>query len=136
MVVGGLRGLYFLFTRFVYHEASMMATGISYEAATNDKPENYNSIRSTEVLLCLSSSYTKEIFATWNMRTQYYLKHFVMMRQMDRSLPRGKMQGLPIAMTFLVSASIHGFYVGYYVMFIGAGLLDFTYKLAEQTALV
>ena len=65
------------------------------------------------------------------MRTQFYLKQFVMKRNIDRSAPRGKMQILPIAMTFLISALIHGFYVGYYLAFLGFGLLDFNYKVAE-----
>lgn len=89
MIFAGLSTLYLLFSRFVYHEAGLMATGISYQTATKDKPENYNTIQSTQVLVNLSSADTKELFGTWNMRTQYYLKHYVMMRQIDRSLPKG-----------------------------------------------
>ena len=80
MIFGTLNALYQLFARFVYQEAGLMATGISYQAETKDKSENYNTIRSTQVLVNLSSGDTKELFGTWNMRTQYYLKHYVMMR--------------------------------------------------------
>ena len=136
MVIAGLRTVYLLFARFAYHEASLMATGISYQAATKEQEENHNSIRNVKILTCLITSCPKELFSSWNMRTQFYLKHFVMMRNLDRSVPRGKTQPFPIAMTFLVSALIHGFYVGYYLAFLGFGLLDFNFKLAEQTALV
>lgn len=135
MIFGTLNALYQLFARFVYQEAGLMATGISYQAATKDKPENYNTIRSTQVLVNLSAADTKELFGTWNMRTQYYLKHYVMMRQIDRSLPRGQMQGFPIAITFIVSALNHGFFAGYYILFFGAGLLEFSYRLGEKTAI-
>ena len=35
-------------------------------------------------------------------------------------------------MTFVVSAIWHGFYPGYYVFFIAAGLLDIVYKQASH----
>ena len=109
----------------------MMAKEISYDAATKDQPENYNSIRSIKVLLCLSTSYNKELYSTWNILNTYYLKYYVTMRLLDRSLPRGKFQGFLLAMIFIVSALFYGFYVGYDITFLVGGLMEFTYKLAE-----
>ena len=45
------------------------------------------------------------------------------------------MQALPIAITFMVSALNHGFFAGYYILFFGAGLLEFSYRLGEKTAI-
>jgi len=67
-----------------------MASGISYTPATADKPEEYNSIGHGEILKSQTTSDAAEAIQAWNMRTQYFLKRFVMMRVMDRSKPKGK----------------------------------------------
>ena len=69
------------------------------------------------------------------MRTQHWLKYYVMMRFMDRTKPRGSMQLGAIIKTFIVSAFFHGFYIGYYLFFSGLFLLDFAWKLMGGTAL-
>ena len=52
MTIAGIGKLYVLFSRFVCHEASMMACGVSYKAALKDEEEEFNSIRSVYVLVC------------------------------------------------------------------------------------
>lgn len=58
------------------------------------------------------------------MRTQHWLKYYVMMREMDRTQPRGKFQAIPVLKTFLVSAVFHGIFIGYYFFFFGLFLMD------------
>ena len=54
---------------------------------------------------------------------------------MDRSLPRGSFQLKAVLTTFLVSAFFHGFYIGYYLFFIGLFLLDLACKFFGNTAI-
>ena len=68
------------------------------------------------------------------MRTQHWLKYYVMMRSMDRSLPRGTFQLKAIIKTFSISAIFHGYYIGYYLFFSGLFLMDLAWKLMGATA--
>ena len=58
--------------------------------------------------------------AGWNTSVHYWLKYYVMLPLMDKSVPRGKMQIKPMLATFLASALWHGcLELGFWVMFIG-----------------
>lgn len=50
MLLAANSGVYFLFARFSYHEVGLIATGISYKQKTDDAPENYNSLRSVNLI--------------------------------------------------------------------------------------
>ena len=50
MIIAANSRIYFLFTRFVYHEAAMIASGISYVAKTDKSREEFNSIRSMDLM--------------------------------------------------------------------------------------
>ena len=78
-----------LFSRFVYHEAGLIATGISYRARGEKTTEEYNSIRCMDILAFTWSPTAKESISNWNMRTQHWLKYYIMLRQMDRTKSKG-----------------------------------------------
>ena len=50
MVIAANSRIYFLFARFVYHEAALIASGISYRAKTDKNHEEFNSIRSMDLM--------------------------------------------------------------------------------------
>ena len=50
MVINANCNMYLLFARFAQHEASFIACGISYTARTEKTPEEFNSIRSINIM--------------------------------------------------------------------------------------
>ena len=49
MLIAANSKIYALFTRFVYHEAALIATGISFKAKTEKTSQEYNSIRCMDI---------------------------------------------------------------------------------------
>ena len=125
-----------LLTRFAMLDAACIASGISYTPASKEEAENYNTIEHVRVMNCFVISDPSIIAQSWNMRTQFFLKRFVMMRALDRTKPKNRIQAGPIALSFFVSAFFHGWYISYYFTFVGFGSLEFAWKLAETTAFV
>lgn len=58
-----------------------------------------------------------------------------MMRLVDRTLPRNKIQIMPQILSFFASAVWHGIEPGLFVTFFGFGLLLFLFKVGQQTVL-
>ena len=69
MLIAANSKIYFLFARFVYHEASLIASGISYRAKNEKSPEEYNSIRCMDITNFHWGVTAKDSIANWNMRT-------------------------------------------------------------------
>lgn len=69
----------------------------------------------------------------WNIQVHLWLKYYIMMRLMDRSLPRSKTQMGPMIITFVVSAAWHGIEVGFFFMFIGFAFMEYIVKAANAT---
>ena len=69
MLMAANSKIYFLFARFCYHEASMIASGISYRAKNEKSPEEYNSLRSVDITGFHWGETAKDSIANWNMRT-------------------------------------------------------------------
>ena len=53
----------------------------------------------------------------WNMFTQSWLKYYTMMRMIDRTLPRNKLQLVPVLCGFAMSSIWHGTEPGYAFFF-------------------
>ena len=136
MLLAANQKIWNLFGRFVGHEALLIASGISFKARSEKSKEDYNSIRCMDVTRFTWSPTAKEAISNWNMRTQHWLKYYVMLRSMDRSLPRNAFQLKAIVWTFAVSAGFHGLYVGYYLFFAGLFILDLSTKLFLVDALL
>ena len=49
MLIAANCKIYFLFARFVFHEAGLIASGISFRAKKEKTPEEYNSIRCMDI---------------------------------------------------------------------------------------
>ena len=89
MLIASNRSSYYLFSRFVSQEGGLIATGISFKAKDEKTAEEYNSIRCMDIKGFHWGNSAKEMISHWNMRTQHWLKYYVMMRSMDRNLPKG-----------------------------------------------
>ena len=122
-----------LFSRFVYHEAGLIATGISYRARGEKTTEEYNSIRCMDILAFTWSPTAKESISNWNMRTQHWLKYYIMLRHMDRTKSKGKFQLMPLILTFATSSFFHGLYPGYSIFFSGLFILDLAWKFFNES---
>ena len=80
----------------------------------------------------LETSYrVKDFLASWNISAHMWLKYYIFMRMLPND-KRGSRQAAAALVTFVVSATWHGFYPGFFVFFIGAGLMDYQAKLAGK----
>ena len=133
MVLAANCKIFLLFSRFVYHEAGLIATGISFRARGEKTFEEYNSIRCMDILNFTWSPTAKESIANWNMRTQHFLKYYIMLRQMDRNKSKGSFQLMPLIFTFGTSTFFHGLYPGYSFFFVGLFVLDIAWKFYNES---
>ena len=78
-----------LMVGFIAMEANMIASGHGYNPATNEEPENFNSLRGIYVERIFRFTSWKDVVAGWNVPVHNWLKYYVMMRLMDRSKPPG-----------------------------------------------
>ena len=69
MIIASNSKIYFLYARFVYHEAGLIASGIGFKAKDEKTPEEYNSIRCMDIYKHMWAPNAKEYIAHWNMRT-------------------------------------------------------------------
>ena len=94
----------------------MIASGFGYRPAKKierdglitEKPENLNSIRTIEAAGAMFGTSFGDFTPNWNISVHMWLKYYVMLRLMDRKAPKGKMQILPLVMTFMASGVWHG----------------------------
>lgn len=89
MFIAANSKVYYLFSRFVNHESGLIATGISFKAKDEKTAQEYNSVRCMDIQCFHWGITAKDSISGWNMRTQHWLKYYVMMRSMDRNLPKG-----------------------------------------------
>ena len=116
---------------FSFMEAGPIACGLSYNG-TEKGTHKHDRIRSVDVWKLETSLKVKDFLANWNISVHEWLKYYVFLRQLDTK-KRGGSSLRAAMVTFLVSAIWHGFYPGFLVFFIGAGLMDYQNKLQEQT---
>ena len=86
-----------------------------------------------DILAFTWSPTAKDSIANWNMRTQHWLKYYIMLRQMDRNKPKGSFQLGPIIFTFATSSFFHGLYPGYSFFFTGLFFLDLAWKFYNES---
>ena len=61
-----------------------------------------------------------------------WLKHYIFIRMLPTGKKSARSTVIASLATFVVSAIWHGFYPGFYVFFIGAGLMDYQAKIAGE----
>jgi len=128
--------IYLLFGMFVSHEASMIACGFGYRARQEKQPEEFNTLQSMDIQKFTFSSSCKESVGAWNMRTQHWLKYYVMVRQMDRTQSKKTPQLWPKVYAFAMSSVFHGYYIGYSLFFFGLFFIDEGWARINRSYLV
>jgi len=110
-------------------EVGPIASGLSFNGYDEKGNPKWDRVKSCHIWNLETSFKVKDFLANWNMSAHNWLKHYVYLRQLDNS-KRGGFNFRATFVTFIMSAIWHGFYSGYYVFFIGAGLMDYHFKVA------
>lgn len=114
-------------------ECGPIAAGLSFNGYDEQTgAAKHNRVQSCVVWKLETSNRVKDFLAAWNISAHMWLKHYIFMR----ILPTGKTSVSATAkaslITFIVSAIWHGFYPGFYMFFLAAGMMDYQAKLAGQ----
>ena len=113
----------------------MIASGFSYSPKSEKQKEEYNTYRSIYMVdFALGLNAAVQI-SKWNIFTQNWLKYYTQMRLMDRTLPRNKIQVMPMLVSFAMSSIWHGIEVGYHLFFLSLFINALAAKLITQSKL-
>jgi len=108
-------------------EGACILSGIGFNGYKHDGSVRWDRVTNVSPLALETAQNNKELLEAWNQNTNKWLKNYVYLRV----TPRGKKPGFRSAMaTFITSAFWHGFYPGYYLTFITAGLVQTCGKCA------
>jgi lysophospholipid acyltransferase len=116
-------------------EGACILCGIGFNGYNTDGTLRWDRVINVSPLALETAQNNKEYLEAWNQNTNKWLKNYVYLR----ITPRGKKPGFRSAMaTFITSAIWHGFYPGYYLMFVSGGLIQtcgkcMTKKIIHET---
>ncbi len=111
-------------------ECGPIAAGLSFNGYDEETKEAKHDRVQSCVIWKLETSYRiKDFLANWNISAHMWLKYYIFLRMLPND-KKGSGQAAAALTTFVISAIWHGFYPGFFVFFIGAGLLDYQAKLA------
>ena len=106
-------------------ECGPIAAGLSFNGYDKETGEAKHDRVQSVVIWKLETSYRiKDFLANWNISAHMWLKYYIFLRMLPNDKKAGG-QAAAALTTFIVSAIWHGFYPGFFVFFIGAGLLDY-----------
>ena len=98
-------------------ESGCILSGFSY----NETKEHKNRLRNVDWVACETSQSLRDLSNSWNLSTNNWLRHYVY----DRVTPPGeKPTSRTLAVTYITSSIWHGFYPGYYALFIPFGIFQ------------
>jgi lysophospholipid acyltransferase len=108
---------YKYYIAFCFADSAILSSGISYQKKNNEG--NFDKIKNINVLKIETCSSVRVFFQNWNISVHNWLKKYVYFRIFsDIEIKTSKRkQNIANAVTFLVSAIWHGFYIGYYIVF-------------------
>lgn len=112
-------------------EVGPIASGLSFNGYDKEGNPRFDKVKSCNIYNLETSYKVKDFLANWNISAHHWLKYYVYLRQLSNH----KREGFNLSatfLTFLMSAIWHGFYPGYYVFFMGAGLMDYHFKISEK----
>jgi len=102
-------------------EGSCILSGLGFNGYNPDGSVRWDRVTNVSPLALETAQNNKEYLEVWNQNTNKWLRNYVYLRV----TPRGKKPGFRSAMaTFITSAVWHGFYPGYYLTFVTAGLIQ------------
>ncbi|KAK9767954.1 Lysophospholipid acyltransferase [Basidiobolus ranarum] len=115
-----------LMNRFKYYSVWLMAegacvvTGLGFNGYINGKAQ-WNHVSNINIINYETAQSTKALLEAWNIGTNRWLKNYVYLRVTP---PGTKPTFASTFLTFGVSAFWHGFYPGYYLMFLSGAFLS------------
>ncbi|KAI9493896.1 MBOAT, membrane-bound O-acyltransferase family-domain-containing protein [Zychaea mexicana] len=102
-------------------EGSCILSGFGYNGIDKDGRHQWNRLLNVNWLACESAQSFKDLSNGWNLSTNNWLRHYVY----DRiTPPNTKPTSFTLFITYLTSAIWHGFYPGYYWLFIPFGMFQ------------
>jgi lysophospholipid acyltransferase len=102
-------------------EGACVLSGLAFNGYFPDGSLRWDRVTNISPLALETAQNSKEFLEAWNQNTNKWLRNYVYLRV----TPRGKKPGFRSAMaTFITSAVWHGFYPGYYLTFVTAGLVQ------------
>ena len=114
-------------------ECGPIASGLSYNGRDEKTGEaKHDRVRSCVIWELETSYRVKDFLAAWNISAHMWLKHYIFIRMLPTGKKSAKSTAVASLATFIVSAIWHGFYPGFYVFFLGAGLMDYQAKIAGE----
>lgn len=117
---------------FCFMEVGAIGSGLGYNGNDENGNPKFDRVLSCNIYKLETSYKVKDFLANWNISTHQWLKYYVYLRMLPNN-KRAAINASAALATFTVSAIWHGFYPGFFVFFIGAGLLDYHGKVAERT---
>eukprot|EP01136_Pigoraptor_vietnamica_P045951 Opistho-1_new@24573 len=111
--------------RYQYYFAWTLADGACNAAGLGYSPDKagqpqWNGVSNVDIIKLETAQSFKEVTDNWNINTSRWLRRYVYLRL----APEGSKPTFVATMgTYLTSAFWHGFYPGYYLMFVSSGFL-------------
>jgi lysophospholipid acyltransferase len=110
-------------------EGACILSGIAFNGYNANGTLRWDRVTNVSPVALETAQNNKEYLEAWNQNTNKWLKNYVYLRV----TPRGKKPGFRSAMaTFITSAVWHGFYPGYYLLFMSAGFVQTCGKCTAQ----
>lgn len=102
-------------------EGACILSGIGFNGYNQDGSVRWDRVTNVSPIALETAQNSKEYLEAWNQNTNKWLKNYVYLRV----TPKGKKPGFGSTMaTFITSAVWHGFYPGYYLLFITGGFVQ------------
>ena len=103
---------------FCFADSAILSSGIAYQK--KDEKGNFDKIKNINIIAIETCSSIRVFFQNWNISVHNWLKKYIYYRifsDEEIKLSKNK-QNIANALTFFVSALWHGFYLGYYIVFL------------------
>ena len=102
-------------------EGACILSGLGFHGYNPDGTLKWDRVTNVSPIALETAQNNKAYLEAWNQMTNKWLKNYVYLRV----TPRGKKPGFRSSMaTFTTSAVWHGFYPGYYLMFVSAAFIQ------------
>lgn len=121
-----MRGRYYF--AWYLSEGAFIACGFGYNGTTSDGTRKWDRAKNMNMIKVELAQNLRDVTSNWNMGTARWLKNYIYLR-----VTRGQKPSLFSTLTtYIMSAVWHGFYPGYYLMFVVAGIATEAAKDARR----
>ncbi|CAO3599730.1 unnamed protein product [Absidia cylindrospora] len=118
------------YTVWLLSEGACVLCGFGFTGYDDQGHARWDRVTNIDIMHCELPQSLKEMSDYWNMGANRWLKNYVYLRITPRNKKAGAFSTLT---TYGVSALWHGFYPGYYIMFLSLGLYQTIGRMARKT---